>query len=224
MIHASDTPFLLAMLVVSAGLCGASILLARWLGVDRLWRAGSPGDSGEVVEQLAALADAALRRGLLSIEREAATSSLPGLARGVELLASGRAVHEVRDTLLTEVDHGPGGSGAGSALLMTLLVGTVGLLGLGAACGAAWWMVASVEAATVPMVLSAAAVPAGIVLIGANLVFGRRAEAIAARTFHGLLVIEAVCMIGASRDGSAVRAALNAMLPRREGVPAAAAA
>lgn len=224
MIQASDIPFLLAILVASAGLCAASVLVARWLGVDRLWRLGSPRETDRAIDRLCDLADAAAERGLLSIEAEAGKSDLPCLARGVELLASGRPVHEVRATLLDELDAAPGGTRARSAFVFTLLLGTAGLLGLGVACSAAWWLVASATAATVPMVLSAAAIPAGVVVIGTNLIFGRRMEAIAARSFEGMLAIEAVCMIGASRDGHTVRAALNAMLPRRSEVSAAAAA
>lgn len=221
MIWPSDIVQVLSLLVVSAGIAGACIAIAWRLRLDRFLVCRPQAERAErAVDTLAALADLAHRQGILSIEVACGSSGLPGLRRGVELLAAGRPVHEVRSALLDDLDEQvlkPRLPWRGVVLMATAVAC------LGAALAAAVMLQRS-GALVVPLALLASAVvPATLLLPWATRLLDGSVRSTNALIFEGMLVIEAVCLIGGGRDGETVRSALGRSLPGPQPARAAAA-
>jgi hypothetical protein len=210
-----------ALLLASAGLCGAALVIAARLKLDRFWLPRTSTAAETAVHNLADLADFARSGGLISIAAPAASMHLPLLSRGINLLIEGRTTPEVRAVLQQELDRSAAG---GSRERASTCLAAVSFLALAAALISSL-AIATSAAATAPLVLGVSLIfPAafGFALHGAAQL--RSAAALPEQLLLGMFAIETVCLIGARRDGQAVRDRLDSLLPSSTPVPVAAAA
>lgn len=215
-----DALRILALLLVSAGVCGCALILASRLGLDRLWRSPRQTPLDSLITTLADIADFAKSGGLISIAAPAAALHQPLLSRGINLLIEGQPTHAVRQTLQDELDR----SILHSARPASISLAIVSLLGLVTALIACIALAASGNATT-PLLLGASLVLPAAIILALHATMHYRASANAPeRALRGMFAIEAVCLISSRRDGEAVRNHLAALLPTSAPVAMSAAA
>lgn len=206
------------VLLGSCLLCGAALLVAHRMGLDRFWGRFTSGGIAppQIIIELSALADAASKRGLLDIESAAAGSVLPLLHRGISLAIAGTVPDQVKAKLGADLDRSLlEFRWLRSALfwvstvflMLSVLIGTA--LQLVAAAGAASSTV--ITSIPSPLLLSVFPMFLGLACLPTLRDWASRPDA--ERLLAGTLIIEGVCLIGSGKDGRAVANSLGDLLP-----------